>query len=207
MRLSWCLLVSLPFLLSIGGCSSGPASERVGDELYLTSRSGEVWSLLTDPTENGTLTSRFGYRRHPLTGLTRPHRGIDLAAPKGTPVVAAADGVLLFQGDRGTYGNLSRIKHGRDVVTAYAHLDRFVLGLVPGMHVQKGQVIGYVGTSGQSSGPHLHYEVIMHGHWIDPLGLNETQLAGGTDLGPNDPEDRFETALRLLSDDGSDEGL
>ncbi|MEL6961614.1 MAG: M23 family metallopeptidase [Pseudomonadota bacterium] len=207
MRLSRCLLVSLLFIFSIGGCSIGPASERIGDELFLTSRSGEVWSLLTDPTENGTLTSRFGYRRHPLTGLTRPHRGIDLAAPKGTPVVAAADGVLLFQGDRGTYGNLSRIKHGRDVVTAYAHLDRFVLGLVPGMHVQKGQVIGYVGTSGQSSGPHLHYEVIMHGHWIDPLGLIETQLAGGTDLGPSDSEDRFEIALRSLSDDGSDEGL
>jgi murein DD-endopeptidase MepM/ murein hydrolase activator NlpD len=171
----------LPFLLlilfNIGACSRGPSTERVGDELFLTSRNGEVWALLTDPTENGTLTSRFGYRRHPLTGLARPHRGIDLAAAKGTPVVAAAEGVVLFQGDRGTYGNLSRIKHGRDVVTAYAHLDAFELGLVPGMRVQKGQVIGYVGTTGRSSGPHLHYEVILHGHWIDPLGQVETQLA------------------------------
>ena len=177
MRSPCILLFFLCLLVSVGACSSGPFSERVGDELLLTSRHGEVWALLTDPTENGTLTSRFGYRRHPLTGLERPHRGIDLAAPKGTPVVAAADGVLLFQGDRGTYGNLSRIKHGRDVVTAYAHLDGFELGLLPGMHVQKGQVIGYVGTSGRSSGPHLHYEVILHGHWIDPLGQVETQLA------------------------------
>lgn len=194
MRLSGVLLLPLLLLFSIGGCSNGPASERIGNELFLTSRNGEVWALLTDPTESGTLTSRFGYRRHPLTGLSRPHRGIDLAAPRGTPVVAAADGVLLSQGYRGTYGNLSRIKHGRDVVTAYAHLDGFQLGLVPGMRVRKGQVIGYVGTSGQSSGPHLHYEVILHGHWIDPLGLIQTRLAGHADPGGNGSEDRLEIA-------------
>lgn len=165
-------------LFVVGACSIGPFSERRGDELLLTSRNGEAWTLLTNPTEIGTVTSRFGYRRHPITGLNRPHRGIDLAAPKGTPVIAAADGVMLFQGDRGTYGNLSKIKHGRDVVTAYAHLDRFELGLIPGVHVRKGQVIGYVGTSGRSSGPHLHYEVILNGQWIDPLGLTETLLAG-----------------------------
>jgi murein DD-endopeptidase MepM/ murein hydrolase activator NlpD len=186
----------LLLLFTIGACSSGPSSERVGNELLLTSGNGEVWSLLTDPTEKGTLTSRFGYRRHPLTGLARPHRGIDLAAPKGTPVVAAADGVLLFQGDRGTYGNLSRIKHGRDVVTAYAHLDGFELGLLPGMHVQKGQVIGYVGTSGRSSGPHLHYEVILHGHWIDPLGQIETWLAADDDHDLWGDEGRLDLALR-----------
>ena len=170
--------ILLPLLFGIAACSGSSVGERIGDELVLKSRYGEAWVLLTDPTEVGTLTSTFGYRRHPITGLDRAHRGIDLAAPTGTPVVAAEDGVLLFQGDRGTYGNLSKIKHGRDVVTAYAHLDRFELGLVPGVSVKKGQIIGYVGTSGRSSGPHLHYEVILNGEWIDPLGPGETQLAG-----------------------------
>jgi murein DD-endopeptidase MepM/ murein hydrolase activator NlpD len=196
MRSSRRLSLLLFLLLSVSACSNGSFSQRVGDELFLTSRNGEVWALLTNPIENGTLTSHFGYRRHPLTGLDRPHRGIDLAAPKGTPVVAAADGVLLFQGDRGTYGNLSRIKHGRDVVTAYAHLDEFELGLVPGTSVRKGQVIGYVGTSGRSSGPHLHYEVILRGHWIDPLGQVQTRLAGNAGHDLEDGEDRFNVAHR-----------
>ena len=137
-----------PFLLlvfsSLAACSNGQIGARVGDNLVVKSRYGKAWALSTNPTEIGTLSSGFGYRRHPITGLNKPHRGIDLAAPKGTPVIAAADGVVLFQGDRGTYGNLSKIKHGRDVVTAYAHLDRFELGLVPGMSVQRGQIIGYV---------------------------------------------------------------
>jgi murein DD-endopeptidase MepM/ murein hydrolase activator NlpD len=140
---------------------------------------GDRLRLLKNPTEGGFLSSRFGYRRHPITGLNRPHRGIDLAAPRGTPVFAAASGVLLDQGARGSFGNLSRIRHGRRVVTAYAHLDRFELGLRPGMRVRKGQVIGYVGASGRATGPHLHYEVLVNGRHVNPLGAGETEVAGG----------------------------
>jgi murein DD-endopeptidase MepM/ murein hydrolase activator NlpD len=194
------LLELTPFLLlslfCLAACSSGQIGTRVGDDLVVKSRYGKAWALSTNPTEIGTLSSGFGYRRHPITGLNKPHRGIDLAAPRGTPVIAAADGVVLFQGDRGTYGNLSRIKHGRDVVTAYAHLDRFELGLVPGMSVRKGDVIGYVGTSGRSSGPHLHYEVILHGQWIDPLGGNEKEFADHGDHDVNADEGRFDVVLR-----------
>lgn len=193
-----CQISTMLMLLGLGACSSGPAGQRVGEELVVTSRYGKAWALLTNPTEIGRLSSGFGYRRHPITGLSKPHRGIDLAAPRGTPVIAAADGVLLFQGDRGTYGNLSKIKHGRDVVTAYAHLDRFELGLVPGAAVHKGQVIGYVGASGRTTGPHLHYEVILHGEWIDPLGESGTQLAADDDheLHRHDGEGDIDIALR-----------
>ncbi|MGI9510575.1 MAG: M23 family metallopeptidase, partial [Geminicoccaceae bacterium] len=87
-----------------------------------------------------------------------------------------------FQGAQGSFGNLSRIKHGKNVVTAYAHLERFELGLTPGMWVKKGQVIGYIGTTGRSSGPHLHYEVLLNGEHVDPLGPSGAQVA---DAGPS----------------------
>ncbi|MEM8948477.1 MAG: M23 family metallopeptidase, partial [Pseudomonadota bacterium] len=123
------------------------------------------------------MTSRYGYRRHPITGEMKPHRGIDLAAPPGTSIFAAADGTVLTQNKSETYGNITRIKHGTNVVTSYAHMDRFKLGLTPGMKVEKGQVIGYVGNTGRSSGPHLHYEVLIDGEHIDPLGLSSAQIA------------------------------
>lgn len=167
----------LPIII-LAACSSGSDSDRTAGVLLLAPGDGRDLALLKNPTRTGKLTSGFGYRQHPITGLNRPHRGIDLAAPSGTPVIAAEDGMLLFQGPRGTFGNLSTIKHGHHVVTAYAHLDRFELGLVPGMRVAKGQVIGYVGTSGRSSGPHLHYEVVLNGRRIDPLGLEQGLIAG-----------------------------
>ncbi len=151
----------LTFLL--GACSTGKVGEKISGELLLTPGPGETLALLKNLTKGGLLTSRYGHRRHPITGENKPHHGIDLAAPTGTPILAAADGVLLSQDESGSFGNLSRIKHGTNVVTSYAHLDRFELGLTPGMRVEKGRVIGYVGTTGRSSGPHLHYEVLLNG--------------------------------------------
>jgi murein DD-endopeptidase MepM/ murein hydrolase activator NlpD len=175
--------IPLFLLLLLGlvasGCTTGQIGERVSGELLLSEVRGEKLALLRNPTGAGLLSSRYGYRRHPITGMNKPHRGIDLAAPRGAPVFAAADGVLLFQGVGGTYGNLSRIKHGTSVVTAYAHLDRFELGLTPGMRIEKGQVIGYIGTTGRSSGPHLHYEVLVHGEHVDPLTSGGIRFARG----------------------------
>lgn len=166
------LLISL-----VSACTTGKVGEKISGDLALNTGPGGVLALMKNPTDGALLTSRYGNRRHPITGMNKPHRGIDLAAPTGTPVLAAADGTLLFQGDRGTFGNLSKIRHGNSVVTAYAHLDRFELGLTPGMKVRRGQVIGYIGTTGRSSGPHLHYEVLLHGEHVDPLGLSGAQIA------------------------------
>ncbi len=176
---SLCALVLLISFLN--ACATGKVGEEVTGELLVVTGPGATLALLKNPTEGALLTSRYGNRRHPISGMNKPHRGIDLAAPTGTPVLAAADGSLLFQADGGSFGNLSRIKHGTNVVTAYAHLDRFELGLTPGMQVKKGQVIGYIGTTGRSSGPHLHYEVLVGGEHVDPLGLSGAQIA--QDLG------------------------
>lgn len=163
--------------LTLGACSSGRVNDDLAGELVLDTGWYSSLAVLKNPTKSGRLTSPFGPRKHPISGRIKPHRGIDLAAPTGTPVLAAADGTVLFQGAQGSFGNLSRLKHGRNVVTAYAHLDRFELGLTPGMRVRKGQVIGYIGTTGRSSGPHLHYEVLLNGEHVDPLGPSGAQIA------------------------------
>ena len=190
-------LLFVAFLIpALGACTTGKIGERISGDLLLNTGAGETLSLMKNPTEGGLLTSRYGNRRHPITGKVKPHRGIDLAAKTGTPVLAAADGTLLFQGDQGTFGNLSRIKHGTNVVTAYAHLDRFELGLTPGTTVEKGQVIGYMGTTGRSSGPHLHYEVLVDGEHVDPLGASSAQIAEDVEEGLG----RLATSLGSLVD-------
>lgn len=199
---------SLPFFRSVSAlvfltillnaCTTGKVGEEISGELLLNSGPGETLALLKNPTDGGLLTSHYGHRRHPITGKNKPHRGIDLAAPTGTQVLAAADGMLLFQSDSGSFGNLSRIKHGTDVVTAYAHLNRFELGLTPGMRVKKGQVIGYIGTTGRSSGPHLHYEVLVHGEQVDPLGLSTAQIAEDVTDGLGNLADGLEGLLQRV---------
>jgi murein DD-endopeptidase MepM/ murein hydrolase activator NlpD len=121
--------------------------------------------------EGGRLTAEFGERRGSMGGGSDGHRGIDIAAPKGTPVRAAADGRIAEVGRAGGYGRIVRIRHSRDVETAYAHLSRFARTVEVGRPVRQGEVIGYVGASGQASGPHLHFEVSRFGRQIDPLAL------------------------------------
>lgn len=141
-------------------------------------------ALMRTPIDGARLSSNFGRRRHPILGYTRMHAGVDFAAPTGTPIYAAGDGTIDYAGRRGGYGNYIRINHTRDYQTAYAHMHRFADGMRRGARVRQGQVIGYVGTTGRSTGPHLHYEVIHNGERINPMTLRlpSNQRLEGEDL-------------------------
>jgi murein DD-endopeptidase MepM/ murein hydrolase activator NlpD len=133
-------------------------------------------SLLRTPTDAARISSGFGRRRHPILGYNRMHRGIDFAAPPGTPVYAAGDGLIEKAGWSGGYGKYIRIRHGGSFKTAYAHLRRFASGIKTGVRVKQRQVIGYIGATGRATGPHLHYEVINNGKQVNPRKL---RLAAG----------------------------
>lgn len=137
--------------------------------------------LLRQPVTGYRISSGFGMRRHPILGYMRMHNGIDFAAPTGTPIHAAGDGRLVRVGRNGGYGNYIRIDHGNGYQTAYAHLSRFARGISTGGRVRQGDLIGYVGSTGVSTGPHLHFEVIRNGRHVNPLTVAQppaTQLAG-----------------------------
>lgn len=119
---------------------------------------------------NGVMTSTFGPRKHPILGTVRIHKGVDWAAPLGTPIAAAFDGEVVFQGDGGGYGNLVKISHGNGRETRYAHMQKFADKGGVGAKVKAGDIIGYIGTTGLSTGPHLHFELYRNGEAIDPLG-------------------------------------
>src|SRR5262249_39570805 len=120
----------------------------------------------------------FGPRLHPILHVVRVHKGVDWAAPIGTPIVAAFDGKIAFAGDGKGYGNVIRIDHGGGKATAYAHMSRFEKGIAVGVQVKAGDTIGYVGTTGLSTGPHLHFELYMNGTAIDPLGSAVAEASG-----------------------------
>jgi murein DD-endopeptidase MepM/ murein hydrolase activator NlpD len=119
----------------------------------------------------GTLRSRFGYRIHPIFKTRRLHTGVDLAAKTGTPIYAAGDGVISYYKWQSGYGNKIEIEHVNGYETAYGHLSRFVDGMSAGTRVRQGQLIGYVGSTGQSTGPHLHFEIKINGNLVDPLSV------------------------------------
>jgi hypothetical protein len=123
------------------------------------------------PLAGVAVTSGYGARQHPILGGARLHRGVDLPARSGTPVRAAADGIIRYRGRNGGYGRFIRLDHGFSLETAYGHLRGYAQGLRPGTRVHRGEVIGYVGSSGLSTGPHLHYEVRMNGRALDPLAF------------------------------------
>jgi murein DD-endopeptidase MepM/ murein hydrolase activator NlpD len=133
-------------------------------------------TLLLMPVDRGRLSSGHGIRYHPILKRRQMHRGIDWAAPRGTPVRAAGDGVVVAAGRFGAYGHYVRIDHGGEIGTAYAHLERYALGLRPGLTVRQGEPIGGVGSTGRATGPHLHYEVLVGGRQIDPLAVSRTAL-------------------------------
>jgi murein DD-endopeptidase MepM/ murein hydrolase activator NlpD len=126
--------------------------------------------LLRTPVDGARVTSNFGARRHPILGYNRMHQGIDFGASTGTPVYAAGDGVVVQAGRNGGYGNWVKIRHSGGWETGYGHLSRFAKGLRPGQRVGQGQLIAYVGSTGQSTGPHLHYEVMQGGKKLNPKG-------------------------------------
>ncbi|HUX07198.1 MAG: peptidoglycan DD-metalloendopeptidase family protein [Methyloceanibacter sp.] len=127
--------------------------------------------LMRNPVKGGRYTSGFGARRHPLLRVTRMHTGVDWAAPSGTPILAGADGTVESVGREGGYGNHIRIRHANGFATAYGHLSRYAAGLEPGIQVKQGQVIGYVGSTGLSSGPHCHYEILVNNKYVNPMTI------------------------------------
>jgi len=127
--------------------------------------------LMKTPINGARLSSSFGSRKHPVLGYTKMHKGTDFAAPRGTPIYAAGNGVIERIGPYSTFGNYVKIQHANGYETAYAHMNGFAKGLRRGSHVRQGQVIGYVGTTGRSTGPHLHYEVYINGQAKNAMGL------------------------------------
>lgn len=127
--------------------------------------------LMKTPIEGASISSGFGMRRHPVLGYSAAHKGIDFAAPRGTPIMAAGDGVIERAAPTGTFGNYIKIKHRHGYETAYAHLKSFASGIKAGKKVRQGQIIGYVGSTGRSTGPHLHYEVHKSGDVLNPMAL------------------------------------
>jgi len=127
--------------------------------------------LLKTPLSSGHLSSVFGARTHPVLGYKRMHRGIDFSAAIGTPILAAGDGVVERVGRYGSYGKYVRIRHGSEYTTGYAHLSAYAKGVKPGVRVTQGTVIGYVGKTGLTTGPNLHYEVSREGRRINPMTL------------------------------------
>ena len=127
--------------------------------------------LMKTPINGARLSSRFGKRRHPISGYTRLHKGTDFAAPTGTPIYAAGNGVVERASRYGGYGHYIRIRHSKGYKTAYAHLSRYARGIRSGRRVRQGEVIGYVGSTGASTGPHLHYEVYKNGRAVDAMRL------------------------------------
>lgn len=129
--------------------------------------------LLRTPLEFTRISSHFNpNRKHPVLGYTRAHRGTDFAAPTGTPIKASGSGTIKYAGWKGSFGKYIKIQHNQTYATAYAHLHKLARGIRNGSRVTQGQVIGYVGTTGRSTGPHLHYEVHKNGSQVNPMATN-----------------------------------
>ena len=128
-------------------------------------------ALMKTPINGARLSSSFGMRKHPIDGYNKMHRGTDFAAPTGTPIMASGDGVIKKAGWCGGGGNCVKIRHNSTYQTVYAHMSKFARGIKAGVRVKQGQIIGYVGSTGKSTGPHLHYEVIVNGKKVNSQKL------------------------------------
>jgi len=140
--------------------------------------------LMKTPVDGARISSGFGMRFHPVLGYSRMHKGIDFAVPVGTPVMAAGAGVVQIAGRLGGYGNYLRINHQNGYGTAYGHLSRLAPGIHPGSHVHQGQIVAYSGNTGMSTGPHLHYEILVSGSQVNPLKVKVAtgRMLAGKDL-------------------------
>ncbi|MBY0406763.1 MAG: peptidoglycan DD-metalloendopeptidase family protein [Rickettsiales bacterium] len=141
-------------------------------------------ALLRTPINGAKITSGFGMRSHPILGYSKMHRGVDFGAPTGTPIYAAGDGIVSFSGKKGGYGNYLSIKHDKKYASAYAHISRFASGIAPGKKVKQGQIVAYVGSTGHSTGPHLHYEILVNNTQVNPAGIKfkTGNVLGGKEL-------------------------
>jgi murein DD-endopeptidase MepM/ murein hydrolase activator NlpD len=127
--------------------------------------------LLRKPIAEGEMTSPFGMRYHPILHFYRMHTGVDWGAPIGTPIFASGNGVVIEAAWDAGYGRRVEVQHANGYVTTYNHMSGFARGIVPGARVTQGQVVGYLGDSGLATGPHLHYEVIINGNFVDPMAI------------------------------------
>lgn len=151
-------------------------------------------TLIRTPISGARLSSSYGMRRHPVSGYNAMHRGVDFAAKTGTPIIAAGSGVVKLAGWKGSYGRYIRIRHNATYDTAYAHLSRIAGGISAGARVQQGQVIGYVGSTGRSTGPHLHYEILVNNRKVNPMTVS---LPTGEKIDP-DQLDLFLEQVQLV---------
>ena len=161
--------------------------------------------LLRNPVPNGVFRSPFGKRKHPILGYVRMHWGVDWAAPRGTPIIAPGNGVVTKAGWASGYGKQTVIRHANGYETSYSHQSKFAKGIREGTRVRQGQVIGYIGTTGLSTGPHLHYEMKVNGNRVDPMRvrLPKGRVLAGEELQAFASErDRINA---LLGKDGKDQ--
>jgi murein DD-endopeptidase MepM/ murein hydrolase activator NlpD len=147
-------------------------TNKQGNSSYYTADGNSMRkAFIRTPVDFARISSKFSMgRKHPILNKIRAHKGVDYAAPRGTPIKAAGDGKVLLAGRRGGYGNTVIIQHGNTYRTLYGHMQGFAKGVKTGGTVKQGQVIGYIGTTGLSTGPHLHYEFQVNGVHVDPLG-------------------------------------
>ena len=147
-------------------------TNKQGNSSYYTADGNSMRkAFIRTPVDFARISSKFSMgRKHPILNKIRAHKGVDYAAPRGTPIKAAGDGKVLLAGRRGGYGNTVIIQHGATYTTLYGHMQGFAKGVKTGGTVKQGQVIGYIGTTGLSTGPHLHYEFQVNGVHVDPLG-------------------------------------
>jgi murein DD-endopeptidase MepM/ murein hydrolase activator NlpD len=127
--------------------------------------------LVRKPVNNAIMRSGFGSRRHPILGYVKMHTGVDWATAYGTPIFASGNGVVEVAGWEGGYGKYVKLKHNNGYETAYGHMSAFAKGMEPGKRVRQGQVIGFVGSTGQSTGAHVHYEILVNGRFVDPMRI------------------------------------
>jgi murein DD-endopeptidase MepM/ murein hydrolase activator NlpD len=153
------------------------------DGFYSPNGESVVRAFLRTPMDASKISSRFGMREHPILGYSALHTGVDFAAPSGTPILAAGAGKVAMAGPNAGYGLYVRLQHTSDVGTAYGHMSRIGPGIKPGVTVRQGQVIGFVGSTGMSTGPHLHYEFLRGGKQVNPLAQKFAMRAtvGGKD--------------------------
>lgn len=144
--------------------------DKISDYYDAKGRSSKKF-LMRTPVEGARISSKFGRRKHPVLGYAKAHRGTDFAAPRGTPIMAAGNGVVERASRYGSYGNYVRIRHANGYKTAYAHMSRYGAGVKSGRRVKQGQIIGYVGATGRVTGAHLHYEVHYNGQKVNPLTI------------------------------------
>jgi murein DD-endopeptidase MepM/ murein hydrolase activator NlpD len=165
--------------LTLGGVAKRFYRFRTSDDGIVDYYDAEGHSskkfLMRKPITAGVLRSGFGSRVHPILGYRRSHNGVDYAAPRGTPILAAGNGTVKSAGRSSGYGNLIVLSHTNGYETAYAHQSSFAKGIKPGVQVRQGQIVGYVGSTGLSTGPHLHFEIRVNGQAVDPLRIRLPQ--------------------------------